>query len=146
MFRGYWNNPVANEEAFIDGWFRTGDVAYIDPEGYLYIVDRIKQLIIRGGENVGCGEVEAALLMHPDVLEACVYGIPDERLGEEVAATICAGTDLDEDALEAFLREHLARFQIPKYTRMTRERLPRIASGKIDKVELRNRHMKSLQG
>ena len=81
MFREYWNRPDANEEAFDGRWFRTGDVAYLDDEDFLYIVDRIKDLVIRGGENVGCGEVEAALLEHEDVIEASVYGVPDERLG-----------------------------------------------------------------
>ena len=88
VFKGYWDKPEANAEVFTsDGWMKTGDVAYIDDEGYLYIVDRIKDLVIRGGENIGCGEVEAALLEHPEILEASVYAVPDERLGEEVVAT-----------------------------------------------------------
>ena len=79
------NRPDANAEAFTgDGWMRTGDVAYLDDEGYLFIVDRIKDLVIRGGENIGCGQVEAAILAHPDALEAAVYAVPDARLGEEV--------------------------------------------------------------
>jgi hypothetical protein len=89
LFQGYWNRPEANAQAFVDGdWFRTGDVAYFDDEGFVFIVDRIKDLIIRGGENIGCGQVEAALLMHPLVHEAAVYAVPDERLGEEVGATV----------------------------------------------------------
>ena len=89
VFRGYWNKPEANSEVFTsDGWMKTGDVAYIDDEGYLYIVDRIKDLVIRGGENIGCGEVEAALLEHPKILEASVYAVPDDRLGEEVGYQI----------------------------------------------------------
>ena len=83
VVRGYWNRPDADAETFVDGWLRTGDVAYVDEEGFLYIVDRIKDLVIRGGENIGCGAVEAALLAHPDVMEASVYGVPDERLGED---------------------------------------------------------------
>jgi long-chain acyl-CoA synthetase len=137
MFDGYWNRPEINAEVFQDGWFRTGDVAYLDDEGYLFIVDRIKDLIIRGGENIGCGQVEAALLMHPDVREAAVYAIPDERLGEEVGATIHAAPDLDVEALRGFLGQHLASFEVPRYITLHPEPLPRTASGKVLKRELR---------
>jgi long-chain acyl-CoA synthetase len=137
MFLEYWNRREANVSSFVDGWFRTGDVARIDDEGYLYIVDRIKDLIIRGGENIGCGQVEAALLMHPDVFEAAVYAVPDDRLGEEVGATLYGRPGLDLAALEAFLADHLARFEIPRYFRIAAEPLPRTASGKILKRELR---------
>ena len=89
VFKGYWDKPEANAEVFTsDGWMKTGDVAYIDDEGYLYIVDRIKDLVIRGGENIGCGEVEAALLEHPEILEASVYAVPDERLEKLVASVL----------------------------------------------------------
>ena len=138
LFQGYWNRPEVNAEAFVDGWFRTGDVAYLDDEGYLFIVDRIKDLIIRGGENIGCGQVEAALLMHPDVHEAAVYAVPDERLGEEVGATVFASPDLDLAALRTFLSAHLARFEVPRYIRVTDAPLPRTASGKILKRQLRD--------
>jgi long-chain acyl-CoA synthetase len=144
LFRGYWNRPEANAEAFVDGWFRTGDVARIDADGYLYIVDRIKDLIIRGGENIGCGQVEAALLMHPDVLEAAVYAVPDERLGEEVGATLYGRADMDLDAVRAFLTGHLARFEIPRYFRISPEPLPRTASGKILKRDLRDLAVRAL--
>ncbi len=138
LFQGYWNRPEVNEEVFVDGWFRTGDVAYLDEEGYLFIVDRIKDLIIRGGENIGCGEVEAALLTHPQVYEAAVYAVPDERLGEEVGATVHGSGDLDADRLRAYLADHLARFQIPRYLLMSPQPLPRTASGKILKRELKD--------
>jgi long-chain acyl-CoA synthetase len=144
MFRGYWNRPEANAEAFVDGWFRTGDVACIDADGYLYIVDRIKDLIIRGGENIGCGQVEAALLMHPDILEAAVYAVPDERLGEEVGATLYGRTPIDLDAVRTFLTGHLARFEIPRYFHISPEPLPRTASGKILKRELRDVAVRAL--
>jgi len=137
LFTGYWNRPEVNTTVFEDGWFRTGDVACLDDEGYLFIVDRIKDLIIRGGENIGCGQVEAALLMHPDVLEAAVYAVPDERLGEEVGATIFVNKPLDKSELQEFLSQHLARFEVPRYFRMVGEPLPRTASGKILKRELR---------
>ena len=136
VFQGYWNRPEVNAEVFVDGWFRTGDVAYLDGEGFLFIVDRIKDLIIRGGENIGCGEVEAALLAHPDVFEAAVYAVPDERLGEEVGATVF-GRNLEAEALRSYLAAHLARFQIPRYLTIADAPLPRTASGKILKRELK---------
>ncbi len=138
LFQGYWNRPEVNDSVFVDGWFRTGDVAYLDEAGYLFIVDRIKDLIIRGGENIGCGEVEAALLTCPGVREAAVYAVPDDRLGEEVGATVYADPDVDEAALRDHLAGILARFQIPRYLQITHEPLPRTASGKILKRELKD--------
>ncbi|MES2340472.1 MAG: class I adenylate-forming enzyme family protein [Pseudomonadota bacterium] len=138
IMRGYWNRPEANAETFVDGWMRTGDVAYVDEDGFVYIVDRIKDLVIRGGENIGCGAVEAALLEHPEVIEASVYGVPDERLGEEVGATLYARSPMDEGELRAFLAPRLARFEIPRYFHFASEPLPRIASGKILKRQLRD--------
>ena len=141
VFRGYWNRPEVNAQVFDGDWFRTGDVATIDSEGFLFIVDRIKDLIIRGGENISCGQVEAALLMHPGVQEASVYAVPDERLGEEVGATVFgtglgdAAIDLDE--LRRFLSQHLARFEVPRYVQVSSQPLPRTASGKILKREIR---------
>ena len=138
IFQGYWNKPEANAEVFTsDGWMKTGDVAYIDAEGYLYIVDRIKDLVIRGGENIGCGEVEAALLEHPDVLEASVYAVADERLGEEVGATYYSSEELQEEDLRKFMADRLAKFKIPRYLWGQRNALPRTASGKILKREIR---------
>jgi long-chain acyl-CoA synthetase len=138
MFSGYWNRPELNATVFEDGWFRTGDVAYLDDEGYLFIVDRIKDLIIRGGENIGCGQVEAALLMHPQVHEAAVYAVPDERLGEEVGATVHCSEPLEPEALRDFLAGHLARFEVPRYILKSEGPLPRTASGKILKRQLRD--------
>jgi len=138
LFRGYWNRPELNAEIFEDGWFRTGDVAYLDDEGYLFIVDRIKDLIIRGGENIGCGQVEAALLKHPHIHEAAVYAVPDDRLGEEVGATVHGDPGLDPDQIRDFLKDHLARFEVPRYIEISPEPLPRIASGKILKRGLRD--------
>jgi long-chain acyl-CoA synthetase len=138
LFQKYWNRPEANAQAFVDGdWFRTGDVAYLDEEGFLFIVDRIKDLIIRGGENIGCGQVEAALLMHPEVYEAAVYAVPDERLGEEVGATVHGSPTLDVDTLKTFLADHLARFEIPRFIHLSAGPLPRTPSGKILKREIR---------
>ena len=144
VIEGYWQRPDANAETFVDGWLRTGDVAYIDAEGFVFIVDRIKDLVIRGGENIGCAEVEAGLLEHDNILEASVYAVPDERLGEEVGATIYCNQALTEAAVQAFLAERMARFKIPRYLRFSTEPLPRIAAGKIDKRSLRKMAVDSL--
>ena len=146
MFAGYWNLPEANASAFVDGdWFRTGDVAYLDDEGFLFIVDRIKDLIIRGGENIGCGQVEAALLLHPQVHEAAVFSVPDERLGEEVGAIVYGDAALDLGELRAFLGQHLARFELPRYLSQASEPLPRTPSGKILKRQIRDSALANLQ-
>ena len=137
VFGGYWNRPDANAQAFVGDWFRTGDVAYIDEEGFLFIVDRIKDLIIRGGENIGCGEVEAALLKHPDVQEVAVYAVPDVRLGEEVGATVYGNGRLDAETLRAFLSSQLAGFAVPRYIVFADAPLPRTPSGKVLKREIR---------
>jgi acyl-CoA synthetase (AMP-forming)/AMP-acid ligase II len=136
---GYWNKPEATAEAFRNGWFHTGDVGYIDEDGFLFIVDRMKEIIIRGGENISCIEVEAAIYQHPAVAEAAVYGVPDERLGEAVAASIVLreSASLDEEALREFLREHIAAFKIPAHLRFHADALPRIATGKIFKRQLK---------
>lgn len=137
VIKGYWNRSDANAEAFSDRWLHTGDVAYLDEEGYLYIVDRIKDLVIRGGENIGCAEVEAALLSHPAILEASVYAVPDKRLGEEVGATVFSEDPIAIDTLNDYLAEHIAKFKIPRYIEFASEPLLRIASGKIDKRRIR---------
>jgi long-chain acyl-CoA synthetase len=137
MFSGYWNRNDLNAESFADGWFHTGDIAYLDDGGYLYIVDRIKDMIIRGGENIGCVQVEDALMTHPGVHEAAVYAIPDGRLGEEVGATVFGDLSLDQQALRDYLIARLARFKVPRYITISAEPLPRIASGKIFKRQLR---------
>ena len=147
IMRGYYNNAKANAENFVDGdWFKTGDVAIIDEEGFVFIVDRIKDLVIRGGENIGCGAVEYALQEHPAVQEACVYGVPDERLGEEVATTVFVNAPVSEADLRAFLETRLAKFQIPRYFRFETQPLPRGATGKILKKDLRAQAAKELAG
>ena len=150
MFREYWNRPDANSESRVGGWFRTGDIAILDEEGFLFIVDRAKDIVIRGGENVGCGEVEDAIYSHPDVSEAVVFGLPHERLGEEVSCIVVIkkeatqGTSLDQAALGAHLRETLAEFQIPSRIFFSENPLPRIASGKFNKRALRLELLQSL--
>ena len=145
VFFGYWQQPEVSAKSFIGDWFRTGDVAYLDEDGFLYIVDRIKDLIIRGGENIGCGMVEAALLQHPEVHEAAVYAVPDERLGEEVGATVYGSETLDTEALRAYLGEHLARFAVPRYILRADAPLQRTPSGKIFKREIRLAALAHLQ-
>jgi long-chain acyl-CoA synthetase len=145
---GYWNKPEATAEAFVDGWFHTGDVGYLDEDGFLFIVDRIKEIIIRGGENISCIEVEAAIYNHPSVEETAVFGLPDERLGEIVGAAVVLKGDslLDEDELRGFLQGHLAKFKIPAHVWFQREKLPRIASGKLFKRELKAKYAAELSG
>jgi acyl-CoA synthetase (AMP-forming)/AMP-acid ligase II len=136
---GYWNKPEATAEAFVDGWFHTGDIAYLDEDGFLYIVDRIKEIIIRGGENISCIEVEAAIYSHSDIHEVAVFGLPDERLGEIVGAAVVLreGVQLSSDELRAYLATHLATFKIPAHIWFPTEQLPRIASGKIFKRQIK---------
>ncbi len=145
VFFSYWQQPEVTAKSFIGDWFRTGDVAYLDEDGFLYIVDRIKDLIIRGGENIGCGMVEAALLQHPDVHEAAVYAVPDARLGEEVGATVYGSEDLDVEALRTYLSEHLARFAVPRYILHSKAPLLRTPSGKIFKREIRQAALAEIQ-
>ena len=141
--RGYWNKPDATAAAFVgDGWFRSGDLGYLDEEGYLFIVDRKKDIIIRGGENISCQEVESAIYAHPAVAECSVFGLPDERLGEIVGAVVYPkpGEHLDPDALVDFLKSGLASFKVPAKVWMATEQLPKLGSAKIDKVTLRKHY------
>lgn len=147
MFREYWNRPDANADAFVDGWFRTGDIARIDEEGFLFIVDRAKDIVIRGGENIGCGEIEDAIYTHPAVSEVVVFGVPDERMGEEVATMIVPkpGQIIAEDDLKEHLHDHLAGFQIPRFVYTQKDPLPRIASGKFNKRAIRIEILKNFE-
>jgi long-chain acyl-CoA synthetase len=138
---GYWNNPEATEIAFGGGWFRTGDLGYRDARGFHYVVDRKKDVIIRGGENVYCAEVEAAILEHPMVRDVAVVGVPDPKYGEQVAAVIQVRdaklSDKLPGELRATLGRSLAQFKIPTAFRLTESDLPRTATGKVLKRELR---------
>ena len=140
VFQGYWRNRKATDEAIRDGWFHTGDLAVLDPEGFVQIVDRKKDVIISGGENVYSIEVESALSCHPDVFEASVIGIPDDRWGETVRAVVVPrpGRTLDPDDLIEFCRGRLARYQVPRSIVVV-DRLPRTGSGKIAKGLVRER-------
>jgi acyl-CoA synthetase (AMP-forming)/AMP-acid ligase II len=141
VVRGYWNRPAETSEAFTDGWFHTGDLGYIDADGYVYVVDRLKDVVIRGGENVYCAEVENVLFQHPAVFDAAVIGLPDPALGEEVAAVIQPrpGTGADADDIRAFAAVRLAAFKVPTRVVLLDEPLPRNAVGKVLKRELRGK-------
>jgi acyl-CoA synthetase (AMP-forming)/AMP-acid ligase II len=139
VIKGYLNLPEATADSIRDGWLDTGDIARIDEDGFVFIVDRAKDMVLRGGENVYCAEVEAAIYQHDDVAEAAVFGIPDERLGEEVAAVIVlrSGASLDAGDLRQFLAPRIAKFMIPAAIWFRDTPLPRNANGKFLKRELR---------
>ena len=136
---GYWGKPDETAKVLSDGWLHSGDIGYLDEEGFLYITDRAKDMIIRGGENVYCVEIENRLVEHPAVAEAAVIGVPHQTLGEEVKAVVRVepGMTLTEDDVRAWVAEALADFKVPAYVELTRELLPRNASGKLLKNVLR---------
>ncbi|MFR9732164.1 class I adenylate-forming enzyme family protein [Saccharopolyspora sp. MS10] len=138
VVRGYWNDPGATAEAFVDGWFRTGDLGHVT-DGWVHVVDRIKDIVIRGGENVYCAEVEAALFEHPAVADAAVLGLPHRELGEQVAAVVRLHRDaeVDADELRAHVGERLAAFKIPDHVFLRSGPLPRTGTGKVLKRDLR---------
>ena len=140
VIRGYLNRPEATAETITNGWLHTGDVAKIDEDGFIAIVDRAKDMLLRGGENVYCAEVEAAIFEHEAVAECAVIGVPDDRLGEEVGAAVvlAEGATIDAEALRAFVKERIAAFKVPRYIWFLDEALPRNASGKFLKPQLRD--------
>jgi long-chain acyl-CoA synthetase len=142
LIRGYWNKPDATAETIVNGWLNSGDIGRIDDEGFLYIEDRAKDMVLRAGENVYCAEVEAAIYDIPAVHEAAVFGVPHERLGEEVAVVVMlrAGATLSEDELRNSVAQRLASFKVPTRVAFTTEPLPRNPAGKFLKRELRQRY------
>jgi len=141
VMRGYWNNPEETARAFRDGFFRTGDIGYRDAEGYFYILDRVKDMIVTGGENVYSGEVEAVIYAHPAVREAAVFGIPDAVWGELVMACVVLKPDraLSAEELIAHCRRSLANYKIPRRVEFSETELPKNGTGKILKRILRER-------
>jgi long-chain acyl-CoA synthetase len=139
VIKGYWNRPDATAQAIVGGWFHSGDLARMDEDGFVYIVDRAKDMLIRGGENVYCAEVEAALYEHPAVADAAVIGVPHDELGEEVGAVVRLRPDatLTTEELRAFLRERIAAFKVPSHVWFREAELPRNPGGKILKTHLR---------
>ena len=137
--KGYWNNPEASAAAFDqDGWLHTGDVGYFDDEGFLYLCDRLKDMVITGGENVYPAEVESVLYAHPAIAECAVVGAPDEKWGERVVAVVVLkpGATLTLDELRSFAQSRLARYKLPAELRLV-PTLPRNAAGKLLKSRLR---------
>lgn len=136
---GYWNRPEANAESFRDGWFDTEDIGYLDSNGYLYLSDRAKDLIIRGGENIYPAEVEAVLSEHSGILEVAAFGVPDEKLGELVAVAVVprAGVSLNEEEVAAYAKAELAAYKVPAKIVVHAEALPRNAAGKVLKHQLK---------
>src|SRR5439155_3702097 len=135
VMRGYWKNPEETTLAFRDGLFRTGDVGYQDADGFFYILDRLKDMIVTGGENVYSGEVEAVIYGHPVVREAAVFGIPDPKWGELVTACVVLkpGRTLAVDDLIAHCRRSLANYKVPSRVELSETELPKSGSGKIFK-------------
>jgi long-chain acyl-CoA synthetase len=140
VVRCYWNKPEATAETFVDGWVKTGDLAKIDEEGFVYIVDRAKDMLIRGGENIYCVEVENALYDHPAVMDAAVIGIPHRTLGEEPAAVVHLkpGMKVSEEELRHHVAQKIAAFKVPVKIAFLPETLPRNANGKIMKRDLKS--------
>ncbi len=139
VVKGYWNKPEATAQTFVDGWVKTGDLARLDEEGFCFIIDRAKDMLIRGGENIYCIEVENVLYDHPAVMDAALVGIPHKTLGEEPGAvvTLKEGATATEQELRAFVADRLAAFKVPKKVVFWHETLPRNANGKIMKNELK---------
>ncbi|MEO6125819.1 MAG: class I adenylate-forming enzyme family protein, partial [Ilumatobacteraceae bacterium] len=140
--RGYWNKPTETAEAFTNGWFHTGDAGRIDADGFVYVVDRIKDMVLRGGENVYCAEVEAAIFEHPAVADVAVFGIPHARLGEEVATAVILkpGMSMSATELQSYLGGKLAPFKVPSAVYVRSDELPRNATGKVLKKDLRQQY------
>jgi long-chain acyl-CoA synthetase len=141
LIRGYWNKPEATAATIVDGWLLSGDIGRVDEEGFLYIEDRAKDMILRAGENVYGAEVEHFIYEHPAIHEAAVFGVPHERLGEEVAVAIYpkAGHTISAAELWKFLDGKMAGFKVPSHIVILGEPLPRNAAGKFLKRELRDR-------
>ena len=139
VIKGYINREEATAESITDGWLHTGDVATIDEHGFIFIVDRVKDMVLRGGENIYCSEVETVLHRIEQIAECSVFGVPDDRLGEEVGVAIFlkADNDLSADEIRHFCLDHMAKHKVPRYIWFSSEPLPRNANGKFLKRELR---------
>jgi long-chain acyl-CoA synthetase len=139
VVKGYWNNPAATAQTFTDGWLHSGDLGRVDEEGFVYVVDRTKDMLIRGGENIYCVEIESVLYDHPDVIDAAVVGMPHKVLGEEVGAIVQvrSGSRVTQEDLQRYVGQHLAAFKVPVRIDLRAEPLPRNPSGKILKAVLK---------
>jgi long-chain acyl-CoA synthetase len=137
IMQGYWNKPEQTAEVLRDGWYRSGDMGYIDDGGFVFLVDRAKDMIVSGGENVYCSEVEEVLYKHPAVLEAAVFGVPDDQWGEAVHAVVVLRSEVQSDELIVFCRQHIAGYKSPKAISFSDKELPKSGPGKILKRQLR---------
>ncbi|WP_309752965.1 class I adenylate-forming enzyme family protein [Novosphingobium sp.] len=148
VIKGYLNRPDATAETITEGWLHTGDIARIDADGFIYIVDRKKDLVIRGGENISCTEVEACVYRHPAVAECSVFGVKDDRMGEEigVAVYLGGGQTIDETDLKKHCLDHMSKHKVPRYVWFLDDPLPRNASGKFLRRELKERLSAELAG
>jgi long-chain acyl-CoA synthetase len=140
LIRGYWNRPEATAETIVNGWLRSGDLGKIDEDGFVYVLDRAKDMVLRAGENIYSAEVEASIYELAQIHECAVFGLPHERLGEEVACVIMLkpGMSLTAEDVRAHVAKNLAGFKVPSRIAFVSEPLPRNASGKILKRELRD--------
>jgi long-chain acyl-CoA synthetase len=137
VMTGYWDKPAETAKALVGGWYLTGDLGRMDPHGYLYLVDRAKDMVVTGGENVYCTEVEEALYTHPAVLEAAVFGVPDDRWGEAVHAVVVPRSEVSAEELVAHCHARIAGYKVPKRIDLTQAPLPKSGAGKVLKRELR---------
>jgi long-chain acyl-CoA synthetase len=146
LIKGYLNQSQASETTIVDGWLHTGDIARIDDDGFIFIVGRKKDMVLRGGENISCAEVEACLYRYPAVAECCVFSVPDERLGEEVGAAVLLrpGERADTEMLRAHCGELMAKYKVPRYIWIVEDALPKNASGKILRREVSSRLVENL--
>jgi long-chain acyl-CoA synthetase len=142
--REYWNLPEATAESFRDGWLATGDVGYVDANNFLYVVDRIKDMVIRGGENIYPVEIEGCMIEHPAVVEVTAYGVPHDSWGEELAVTVYCTGDVEADELKSWVGQRLAGFKVPAYISFQSEPLPKNATGKVLKKQVRQAYLDSL--
>ena len=145
VMAGYWNKPVETAAALVEGWYHTGDLGYQDGDGFVYLVDRAKDMIVTGGENVYSTEVEEALYRHPAVREAAVFGVPDARWGEAVYAVVVPRSAVEPAELMAHCRSLIAGYKIPKTIELREEPLPKSGAGKVLKRELREPHWRGVE-
>jgi long-chain acyl-CoA synthetase len=147
LISGYWEDKVYTDEVIRDGWLKSGDLGYLDEDDFIYVVDRVKDMVLRGGENIYCVEVEAVLYEVPEIFEAVVFGVPDERLGEQLIAAVVLkdGMQVSEEKIKQFLSEKLAKFKIPEHIYFSKDQLPRNAAGKFLKTQLRQQYIETHQ-
>jgi long-chain acyl-CoA synthetase len=143
--REYWNLPEASADSFKNGWLATGDVGYVDDNNFLFIVDRIKDMVIRGGENIYPVEVESCIIEHPAVAEVTVFGVPHDSWGEELAATVFTAAAVTEEEIRAWVAARLAGYKVPSYVRFEAGPLAKNATGKILKKQIRQQFLDQVE-